>query len=101
GTGPFFCNPTGNAADKVESYAGTDMSTIYLPCNADSATPLDGTGQTIALFEESALYPNDYLDYVNPALGGFPGLDTSPNVTVEIIPTQFVSNAPVMPPLSG
>jgi hypothetical protein len=99
GTSPFTCPYGPSPYKSARAFAGTDLADVYFPCNTSSATPLDGTGQTVALYEQTGVYANDYLDYANPAQGGFEGLNPTPSVTVKVVGVPAIQ--PPLPPLSG
>jgi hypothetical protein len=75
------------------SYGPTDLRNIYLPCIADSTSPIDGSGQTIGLLEGGSYYPNDIADYA--ALFGM----APPKITNVQVPTSAA--IPPLPPLDG
>jgi hypothetical protein len=74
--------------------SGTDMvRNIYLPCIAFGTPAIEGTGQTIGLFEAGSYYPNDISDYTT-LIG-----TSSAEVTIVQVPTTAV--APPLPALDG
>ncbi len=82
GTLSFSCTPS-----QAPAYGGTDMRNIYLPC---ATSAMDGTGQTIGLFEVGSYFPNDISDYTTAF--GIPAA----NLTNKPVPATLSLPSPML-----
>ena len=86
--------PTCNFGPAFPGYGGSDFRNIYLGSSCSGLSSLDGTGQTVALYERSDYNNQDITDYVT-----FFSLPT-PNVSRVQVPRS--ASPPALPtPLSG